>query len=99
MKCPRHLRHVLSLLYKNSNFLLFDKITYAANIKYLKNVINKRNVKFYKGDLLDFKELEKKLKKVDLAINIAAESHVDNSFGNSLIFFTPVLLFMRIGVS
>ena len=81
-----HVCEALVKKYKNSNFLLFDKITYAANIKYLKNVINKRNVKFYKGDLLDFKELEKKLKKVDLAITIAAESHVDNSFGNSLIF-------------
>ena len=36
--------------------------------------------------MLNFKALEKNLENVDLAINVAAESHVDNSFGNSLKF-------------
>ena len=81
-----HACEALIKKYKNSNFFLFDKLTYAANKKYLKKVINRKNVKFFKGDLINFKELQKKLKNIDIAINIAAESHVDNSFGNSLIF-------------
>ena len=36
--------------------------------------------------ILNFKSLQNNLINVDLAINVAAESHVDNSFGNSLIF-------------
>ena len=72
--------------YKNSKFLLFDKLTYASNKKYLSKIIKKKNVKFFKGDILNFGDLQKKLKNIDIAINIAAESHVDNSFGNSLLF-------------
>lgn len=81
-----HVTEALVKKYKNSNFLLFDKLTYAANKKYLKEIIKNENVKFFKGDLVNFKDLQKKLKNINIAINIAAESHVDNSFGNSLIF-------------
>ena len=35
---------------------------------------------------MNFKSLQNYLKNVDLVINVAAESHVDNSFGNSLLF-------------
>ena len=81
-----HLAEKIFLEFKKSEIILYDKITYAANKKYLKNIINKKNVNFIKGDLLNYKKLEDNLKNVDLAINVAAESHVDNSFGNSLIF-------------
>ena len=81
-----HLAEKLFAKYKKSKFVLYDKITYAANKVYIKNIIKKKNVQFVKADLLNFKFLEKYLKNVDLAINVAAESHVDNSFGNSLIF-------------
>tara|TARA_B000000475_G_scaffold194510_1_gene157505 strand:- start:9 stop:965 length:957 start_codon:yes stop_codon:yes gene_type:complete len=81
-----HLAEKLFSTYKRSKFILYDKITYAANKIYIKDVIKKKNVKFIKSDLLNFNQLEKNLNNVDLAINVAAESHVDNSFGNSLIF-------------
>lgn len=81
-----HLTEKLYNYFSKSQFILFDKITYAANKKYLKKILKKNNVKFIQGDLLNLKSLEKSLKNVDLALNVAAESHVDNSFGNSLIF-------------
>ncbi len=81
-----HLAEKLFAKYKKSKFVFYDKITYAANKVYIKNIIKKKNVQFVKADLLNFKYLEKYLNNVDLAINVAAESHVDNSFGNSLIF-------------
>ena len=81
-----HLSERIFKEYKNSKIILYDKITYAANKKYLKKLLSSRNVSFVKNDLLNFKALEKNLINVDLAINVAAESHVDNSFGNSLIF-------------
>ena len=81
-----HLAEKLFSHYNQSRFILYDKITYAANKLYLKKLLKKNNVKFVKDDLLNFKKLEENLKKVDLAINVAAESHVDNSFGNSLKF-------------
>jgi dTDP-glucose 4,6-dehydratase len=81
-----HLAEKLYDFFSKSQFILFDKITYAANKKYIKKLLKKKNVKFIKNDLLNLKVLETNLKNVDLAINVAAESHVDNSFGNSLIF-------------
>jgi UDP-glucose 4,6-dehydratase len=81
-----HLSEKLFYKYKKCNFILYDKITYAANKFYIQNIIKKKNVKFIKNDLLNFNALEKNLQNVDLAINVAAESHVDNSFGNSLVF-------------
>ena len=72
--------------YKKSKILLYDKITYAANLKYLSKILKKKNVYFIKSDLLNYKVLERSLKNVEMAINVAAESHVDNSFGNSLLF-------------
>ena len=81
-----HLSEKLHEYFCESKLILFDKITYAANKKYIKDLLKKDNVKFIQDDLLSFKTLEANLKNVDLAINVAAESHVDNSFGNSLIF-------------
>ena len=81
-----HLSEKLYNCFNKSQLVLFDKITYAANKKYIKNLLKKNNVRFIQNDLLNFRVLEANLKNVDLAINVAAESHVDNSFGNSLIF-------------
>ena len=81
-----HLTEKLHNYFTKSQFVLFDKITYAANKKYLIKILKKNNVKFVQEDLLNLKSLKKNLKNVDLALNVAAESHVDNSFGNSLIF-------------
>ena len=81
-----HLSEFFFSNYLSSKFILFDKFTYAANKKYLKNIINSDRVLFLKKDLVDFNSLKNSLANVDLAINVAAESHVDNSFGNSLIF-------------
>ena len=81
-----HLSEHIFREFKDSKIILYDKITYAANKKYLKDLLLNKNVKFVKNDLLNFKILEKNLVNTDLAINVAAESHVDNSFGNSLIF-------------
>jgi len=81
-----HLAEKLFNTYKSSNFIFYDKITYAANKVYIKKLLKKKTVKFIKADLLNLELLEQYLKNVDLAINVAAESHVDNSFGNSLVF-------------
>ena len=81
-----HVAEKIFKKFKKSNLVLYDKVTYAANIKYLKSIINSKNVKFVKSDILDYKCLEKNLKNAEIAINVAAESHVDNSFGNSLLF-------------
>ena len=58
-----HVAEVIFQKFKNDKLVLYDKITYAANIKYLKNIINSNRVYFVKDDLLNYKILEKKSKK------------------------------------
>ena len=77
--------HILSK-FPNSQIIALDKLTYAGNKFFLKKVINNKNFTFVKSDILETKKYVKYLKKIDCAINIAAESHVDNSFDNSIEF-------------
>jgi dTDP-glucose 4,6-dehydratase len=72
--------------FKNSKIIIYDKLTYAGNKKYLKNIIKSKRVKFIRGDILDYKKYSQHIKNSDYAINVAAESHVDNSFNNPISF-------------
>ena len=75
--------HISEEVYKKfpkSKIIIFDKLTYAGNKKYLENIITSSRVKFVRGDIIKHYTYSTLLKNVDLAINIAAESHVDNSF-------------------
>ena len=78
-------RHMVNK-YPDYEFINYDKLTYAADLRNLKDIENKKSYKFIKGDVCDFNLLMKLLKDVDAIIHLAAESHVDNSIGNSLIF-------------
>ena len=75
--------HICEEVYKKfpkSKIIIFDKLTYAGNKKYLENIITSSRVKFVRGDIIKHYSYSTLLKNVDLAINVAAESHVDNSF-------------------
>lgn len=75
-----------------SNFILYwlknhpkdeivnlDKLTYAGNLENLKEIENNSNYEFVHGDILDGKIVDDWVKKVDLIVHFAAESHVDRS--------------------
>ena len=81
-----HISEEIFHTFKKSKIIIFDKLTYAGNKLYLKNIINSHRVNFVKGDINNYYSYTKLLKKVDLAINIAAESHVDNSYTNPISF-------------
>ncbi len=72
--------------FTKSQLIIYDKLTYAGNLNFLRNIIKSNRVKFIKGDIVDYKKYHQYLKNVDFAINVAAESHVDRSFKNSLLF-------------
>ena len=82
--------HICEELYKkipSSKLVILDKITYAANLKFISHLIkDKKRVKFIKADIIDNTKYKKKIKNFDIAINVAAESHVDRSFKNSILF-------------
>lgn len=86
--------HYILNKYHNYKIVNLDKLTYAANLKNLKNVENNPNYKFIKGDISDrdFIFTIFKNEKFDVVVNFAAESHVDNSISNPEIFVTTNIL-------
>lgn len=81
--------HICEEVFKKfpkSKIVIIDKLTYAGNKKYLKKIINSKRVKFFKGDIGKPNTYANLMKSTDLAINVAAESHVDNSFQAPLSF-------------
>lgn len=72
--------------YPQHHFIVYDKITYAGNLNNLKDLSDKKNYEFIQGDVCDLSFLIHLLKNIDVVFHLAAESHVDNSIGNSLEF-------------
>lgn len=72
--------------YPDIQILVFDKMTYAADINNIMLHINAGRIKLIVGDVCDLEKCFQVLEGADLLIHAAAESHVDNSFGNSLEF-------------
>jgi len=73
-------------LYPDAHITVFDKMTYAADIHNIMHLIETRRIEFIVGDVCDLQKCYAVLEGCDLLIHAAAESHVDNSFGNSLEF-------------
>jgi dTDP-glucose 4,6-dehydratase len=79
--------HIVRLFvnkYPNYNIFNLDKLTYAGNLENLRDVENKPNYKFIKGDITDSEFINKLFTdiKFDGVIHLAAESHVDRSITN-----------------
>lgn len=72
--------------YPEAKITVLDKMTYAADIRNIRHHIEKKNFELIVGDICDIQTCERALENADLLIHAAAESHVDNSFGNSLEF-------------
>ena len=71
-----------SAKYQNDKIIVLDKITYSANLNKIREIVKfNKNVFFIKGDILDNNLIKKILNKykINLIINFAAETHVDNS--------------------
>ena len=89
--------HVVRLFvnkYPDYKIVNLDKLTYAGNLANLKDVENKPNYEFVKGDIVDADFIQQLFeeKQFDGVIHLAAESHVDRSIYNPLEFvFTNVV--------
>lgn len=68
--------------------MCLDKLDYCASTSNLESVWNLRNFKFVRGDILSADLLRHVLEveEIDTVMHFAAQTHVDNSFGNSLSF-------------
>lgn len=79
--------HVVRLFvnkYPGYSIINYDKLTYAGNLENLRDVEDKPNYTFEKGDILDVEYLFETFQKyeIDSVIHLAAESHVDRSLHN-----------------
>jgi dTDP-glucose 4,6-dehydratase len=65
-----------------------DKLTYAGNLANLKDIENKSNYTFIKGDITDTDFINELFSTHDFSgvIHLAAESHVDRSISNPMEF-------------
>ena len=63
----------------------YDKLTYAGNKSNVSDCEYYDNYHFVKGDICDYEKLKKTIMSldIDVIVNFAAESHVDNSIENS----------------
>ena len=80
--------HFMVNKYPDDMIVNLDLLTYACNLETFKQVENKPNYKFYKGDIADrafiFELFEKE--QFDVVVNFAAESHVDRSIEDPEVF-------------
>lgn len=74
--------------YPDYQIINLDKLTYAGNLLNLKDIEDKPNYKFIKGDITDAQFIDDLFKneQPDSVIHLAAESHVDRSISNPLEF-------------
>ncbi|MGE0637132.1 MAG: dTDP-glucose 4,6-dehydratase [Bacteroidia bacterium] len=83
--------HVVRLFvnkYPGYKIVNLDKLTYAGNLENLKDIEQKQNYVFERGDILDSNFLQKLFEQYnfDGVIHLAAESHVDRSISNPIEF-------------
>jgi len=78
--------------YSKDKITVLDALTYAGNLENLQEVEKNANFNFIKGDVRNFKDVEKSIKGVDAVVHFAAESHVDRSLFAAEDFFTTNVL-------
>jgi dTDP-glucose 4,6-dehydratase len=89
--------HVVRLFvnkYPDYKIYNLDKLTYAGNLANLRDIENKANYQFIKGDIVDADFINRLFSEHEFnaVIHLAAESHVDRSITNPLEFvYTNVI--------
>jgi dTDP-glucose 4,6-dehydratase len=72
--------------YPKDKIFNLDKLTYAGHLSSTKDFEKNKNYKFVKGDICDSKIVDSVMKKVDMVVHFAAESHVDRSITGPQVF-------------
>lgn len=83
-----HLVRLMVNKYPEYKIVNLDLLTYAGNLENLRDVENKSNYRFIKGDICDYDLVCKIIKdhRIDSVIHLAAESHVDRSIKDPFSF-------------
>lgn len=65
--------------YPQDSIINLDKLTYAGNLDNLKEIQNNSRYEFVHGDICNSQLVDSLIKKVDVIVHFAAETHVDRS--------------------
>lgn len=89
--------HVVRLFvnnYPNYKIFNFDKLTYAGNLENIKDIESADNYTFIKGDIANLAQVREVINRYNIThvIHLAAESHVDRSISDPLIFVKTNLI-------
>lgn len=78
--------------YPNYDFINLDALTYCGNLENLKDIEDKDNYSFVKGNICDRELVNGIVENVDYIVHFAAESHVDRSIEDPGIFIKSNIL-------
>jgi dTDP-glucose 4,6-dehydratase len=81
-----HIVDEMCRAFPDETITVIDKMTYAGDIRNISGHLMSNRVRLMVGDVADLEFCQRAVAKARLVIHAAAESHVDNSFGNSLEF-------------
>jgi len=83
-----HAAILLCTKYPQYKIVVYDRLDYCACLENLGEIKDLPNFKFIKGDISspDLVNYVLREEKIDTILHFAAQTHVDNSFGNSLAF-------------
>eukprot|EP00521_Asterionellopsis_glacialis_P009827 CAMPEP_0195289188 /NCGR_PEP_ID=MMETSP0707-20130614/5569_1 /TAXON_ID=33640 /ORGANISM="Asterionellopsis glacialis, Strain CCMP134" /LENGTH=355 /DNA_ID=CAMNT_0040349161 /DNA_START=58 /DNA_END=1125 /DNA_ORIENTATION=+ len=83
-----HVALLLCKKYPHYNVVVYDKIDYCSCLENLSEIADQPNFKFVKGNISspDLVSYVLKSENIDTIMHFAAQTHVDNSFGNSFAF-------------
>lgn len=83
-----HVAILLCRKYPHYKVIVYDKLDYCSCLENLCEIERLRNFKFVKGDIAspDLVNFVFKEEQIDTVMHFAAQTHVDNSFGNSFAF-------------
>ncbi|KAL7451713.1 hypothetical protein ACHAWC_003527 [Mediolabrus comicus] len=83
-----HVAILLATKYPQYNVVVYDKLDYCSCLANLEEVSRLKNFKFIKGDICspDLVSYVMTEEDIDTVMHFAAQTHVDNSFGNSFNF-------------
>lgn len=77
-----HLREV----FPEGQLTILDKLTYAGDVEHISHLLQGNGAHLVVGDICDSALCQRVVRHADLVVHLAAESFVDNSFGDPLTF-------------
>lgn len=80
--------------YPEYNIVNIDRLSYCSSLNNVKEIENEPNYKFYLMDITSVNEMDKifEIEHFDTIMHFAAQTHVDNSFGNSFKFINDNII-------